>query len=322
MNPSNRLESYPEVTRSGIDPDMNLSEQQDAATTANRVRPDRRIPGWAAALQAELARDRPAVVTRDEIATRLREVVSTHDVDATVRELQRLGWLNPLHVKGVWAYVPPGENEIVDPYIDLRGWQAHDPNAVFALAGEAAAWHLGYLDRRFNGPVSVWIPKKSQLPNGLRPHLSIVTLGWSAQDAARLQPTTAFLHQRRLDMKTWAAGLPGFGPEALLVQLSARPASFRVWADLVPHLQNLAGDCELERLSELLNKQSSSAWQSAAYILHCGDRHNDAIELLANRPKKPMSIVNIGTGPTSDWAPEFSVVDHLIAPLQRASGKA
>ena len=34
-------------------------------------------------------------------------------------ELQRLGWLKSLHLKGVWAYMPPGESEIIDPYIDL-----------------------------------------------------------------------------------------------------------------------------------------------------------------------------------------------------------
>ena len=240
-------------------------------------RPDRRIPGWAAGLLARLARDCPKVVTRGDIEADLKEAGSSRHVDPTVRELQRLGWLQPLHLNGVWAYVPPGEAEVTDPYIDIRGWTAREPNAVFALAGEAAAWHLGYLDRAFSGPVAVWTPAKSRLPHGLRTHLSIVTLGWNASDAPRLGPTTALLHRRRLDTKAWAGGLPGFGPEALVAQLSARPMSFRVWGDLVQHLEQLAEDCDAERLADLLGKQSSSAWQRAAYLLHCGGRHDDGI---------------------------------------------
>jgi len=286
------------------------------------VRSDRRIPGWAAGLLARLARDRPAVVTREDIEADLTESGSSRHVDPTVRELQRLGWLQPLHVKGVWAYVPPGEEEVIDPYIDVRGWKAREPDAVFALAGEAAAWHLGYLDRAFSGSVAVWTPTKNRLPHGLRAHLSIVTLGWSADVAPRLAPTTALLHRRRLDMQAWASGLPGFGPEALVVQLSARPLSFRVWGDLVRHLEQLVEDCDIDRLAGLLETQSSSAWQRAAYLLHCGNRHDDGVALLGRRPMTNMPKVQFGEGSKTVWAPDFSVVDHFVAPLQGAVGKA
>jgi hypothetical protein len=286
------------------------------------VRSDRRIPGWAAGLLARLARDRPAVVTREDIEADLTESGSSRHVDPTVRELQRLGWLQPLHVKGVWAYVPPGEEEVIDPYIDVRGWKAREPDAVFALAGEAAAWHLGYLDRAFSGSAAVWTPTKSRLPHGLRAHLSIVTLGWSADVAPRLEPTTVLLHRRRLDMQAWASGLPGFGPEALVVQLSARPLSFRVWGDLVRHLEQLVEDCDIDRLAGLLETQSSSAWQRAAYLLHCGNRHDDGVALLGRRPMTNMPKVQFGEGSKTVWAPDFSVVDHLVAPLQGAVGKA
>ena len=286
------------------------------------LRSDRRIPGWAAGLLARLARDRPAVVTRDDIEADLTESGSTRQVDPTVRELQRLGWLQPLHVKGVWAYVPPGEEAVIDPYIDIRGWKAREPDAVFALAGEAAAWHLGYLDRTFSGSVAVWTPTKSRLPHGLRAHLTIVTLGWTADVAPRLGPTTVLLHRRRLDTQAWATGLPGFGPEALVVQLAARPLSFRVWGDLVRHLEQLAEDCDIDRLAGVLETQSSSAWQRAAYLLHCGNHHDDGVALLRRRPMTNMPKVQFGEGFRTVWAPDFSVVDHLVAPLQGAGGKA
>ena len=283
---------------------------------------DRRIPGWAAGILARLARDRPAVVTKEDIAADLQESGSSRSVDSTVRELQRLGWFQALHVKGVWAYVPPGEDEVIDPYIDLRGWNARESDAVFALAGEASAWHLGYMDRAFSGSVAVWTPTKSRLPHGLRAHLSIVTLGLTANDAPTLGPTTAMLHRRRLDTQAWAGGLPTLGPEALVVQLSARPMSFRAWGDLIHHLEKLAEDCDVERLAGLLGKQSSSAWQRAAYLLHCGNRNDDGIALLERRPMMNRPKVQFGEGPKTVWAPAFGVVDHLIAPLQSAEAKA
>ena len=261
-------------------------------------------------------------MAREDVVADLEQAGSTRDADSTVRELQRLGWFRPLHLKGVWAYVPPGEEDVIDSYIDLRGWQAREPNPAFALAGEAAAWHLGYLDRAFSGPVAVWIPNNSRLPHGLRPHLSVVTLGWGVNDAPRLGPTTALLHSRRLDARAWADGLPAFGPEALIVQLSARPTSFRAWADLVPHLEQLAADCDVDQLVSLLSRQSSSAWQRAAYVLHSGDRLNDAVEVLARRPMEKMSKVQFGTGPTSVWVPQFKLADRVIKPLQALVGKA
>ena len=196
------------------------------------------------------------------------------------------------------------------------------PDAVFALAGEAAAWHLGYMDRDFDGTVSVWIPTDARLPYGLRPHISAITLGWHAGDAARLGPTTRLLNKRRLDLTRWAAGLPAFGPEALVAQLSARPASFRSWADVVAHLDDLAGDVDLDRLQDLLQRQSASAWQRAAYLLHCGHRMDEANALLEARPKRSMPKVQFGKGAQAVWSPEFQVVDRLIAPLQSTLSKA
>ena len=111
----------------------------------------RPVPRWAAGLVARLSQDRPAVVTREDLARYLAELGSVRGVDDTASDLQQLGWLSTLHLKGVWAFVPAGEDRASDPYLDLRGWQAREPNAVFALAGEAAAWHLGYIARAFEG---------------------------------------------------------------------------------------------------------------------------------------------------------------------------
>ncbi|HEX9776199.1 MAG TPA: type IV toxin-antitoxin system AbiEi family antitoxin [Actinomycetota bacterium] len=243
-------------------------------------------------------------------------------VDRTIEELSRLGWLVSLHLKGVWAYLPPGEGEIIDRYIDLRGWRAREPEALFALAGEAAAWHLGYLDRAFEGRLAVWLPTDTRVPFGLRPHVSVIKLGWGARDASRLGPTPGLLRKRGLDLTRWAAGLPAFGPEALIVQLAARPASFRAWADLVSHLDDVARDISFSRLEKLLEGQTTSAWQRAAYLLHAGRRTDEAAGLLERRPKVAMATVQFGNGPNAVWVSQFRVVDRTIAPLRAALGKA
>jgi hypothetical protein len=227
-----------------------------------------------------------------------------------------------LHVKGAWAYLPPGEGTVSDPYVDLRAWKERDPGAVFFLAGEAAAWHLGYLDRAFNGPATVWAPPGARLPHGLRAHLSVVSIAWSPEAYADLGPTPGLLRSRGLDLTRWAKGLPALGPEALVAQLSARPASFRVWADLVAHLGQLVSDCGTEGLAKLLDGQSSSAWQRAAYMLHCGEHHGAAADILRRRPSPRMAKAQFGASGPGLWVPEFGLVDHVIAPLQRVSGKA
>ena len=86
------------------------------------------------------------MLTRADIGKYLAEAVRprcrAHDPRASAVGVDR-----PLRLRGVWAYLPPGEAEVIDPYIDLRAWRVRNPNATFALAGEAAAWHLGYLAR-------------------------------------------------------------------------------------------------------------------------------------------------------------------------------
>ncbi len=287
----------------------------------NRI--DRPVPPWAAGLVSRLSRDRPAVVTRADLAGYLAELESDRSVDRVASDLQQLGWLSTLHLKGSWAFVPAGESRSTDPYLDLRGWQARDPDAVFALAGEAAAWHLGYLPRRFDGAIAIWLPPGERVPHGLRRQVSVVRIGWGAGDARRLGPSTKLLRRKGLDLVGWASGLPALGPEALLVQLANRPSSFRSWADLVGRIDVLADDCELGRLADLLDGLSASTWQRAGYLLECGGHHDDGIGLLDNRPHHGrMPVVQLGDGPIGVWSNEFKVNDCLVAPLQRDLGKA
>jgi hypothetical protein len=134
--------------------------------------------------------------------------------------------------------------------------------------------------------------------------------------------------RRHLDIVSWASGLPAFGPEALVVQLAARPGSFEPWADLVVHLGDLAGDCEDRRLVVLLRSQSASTWQRAAYLLHAGGDPPRGIRLFEQRPPGAMPTVQF-EGPKSSgndgsstlWVPQYRLVDRLIAPLQGLVGK-
>lgn len=116
---------------------------------------DRRIPTWASQVVSGLARDRPAVVTKEDVAQRLAEAGCERAPDSAVRELRRIGWLVQLAVKGTWAFIPPGEDAVSDPYLPLRSWLARDQNAGFMLAGASTAWHLGYLDRQPDGRIPI-----------------------------------------------------------------------------------------------------------------------------------------------------------------------
>ena len=118
------------------------------------------------------------------------------------------------------------------------------------------------------------------------------------------------------------AGLRAFGPEALLVQVAARPSSFRAWADLVAQLDVLVEDCDVEKVIELLDGFSGSAWQRAAYIFDCTGASEDAHEVLKNRGVESTSAAQFGDGPTAVWSNEFNVNDRLIAPLQAQLGKS
>ena len=287
----------------------------------NRI--DRPIPPWAAGLVSRLSRDRPAVVTRADLAGYLAELETDRSVDRVASDLQQLGWLSTLHLKGVWAFVPVGESRSTDPYLDLRGWQSRDPDAVFALAGEAAAWHLGYLPRRFDGAITIWLPSGERVPHGLRQLVSVVRIDWRVGNASQLGPSTRLLRRKGLDLIGWASGLPALGPEALLVQLANRPASFRSWADLVGRIDVLADDCDIEQVSSLLNGLSASTWQRAGYLLDCGGRHDGGIRLLDDRPHHGrMPVVQLGGGRIGVWSNEFKVNDYLVAPLLRQLGKA
>ena len=287
----------------------------------SEVRADRPVPGWAAGIIAALSRDRPPVVSRGMLADYIARAGEQHSVDRVASDLQQLGWLGTLHLKGLWSFVPAGEVEVIDPYLDLRGWRLRD-DATFALAGEAAAWHLGYLPRRFTGAVSVWVPAGDKLPHGLRSHFRVVRLGWTEALAPKLGPGTRLLRAKGLDLTRWAGGLPGLGPEALLIQIAARPGSFRAWADLIPRLESLAVDCGVDRVVELMDGFSASAWQRAAYLVDRGGVSEKAKELMARRPTPEMPAARLGDGPTSVWSNEFGVNDRLVAPLQDRLGKS
>jgi hypothetical protein len=288
---------------------------------------DRRIPTWAAAIVAGLSRDLPVVVTRDDISERLADAGTDRTVDATISELRRLGWLVGLPVHGVWAFIPPGQESIADPYLGLRAWHAREFNAGFMLAGAAAAWHLGYLDRAPDQPTDIWLPASIRLPDGLRPYVATVHIKWTPEAVSLVKPATGLLIRRKLDIVSWASRLPAFGPEALIVQLATRPSSFLPWADLVAHLDQIVTDCDDDRLASLLANQSTSAWQRAAYLLHAGKEPDRGLHLLSRRPRAPMPKIRfehpaIDSTSTAVWVPDYHLIDGLIAPLQLVLGKA
>ena len=223
-------------------------------------------------------------------------------------------------MQSVWAYLAQGETTTGDPYIDLRAWLAKEPATKLALAGEAAAFHLGYLDRRFDGPIALWIPEGHRPPPGIRPHVTLVRLTF--HDGIDIGPSWTLLRRRGLDVNAWATGLPSFGPEALLVQLAVRPGSFGPWADLAAHMNALATDCDADRVTALLQGQSGNSWQRAAYLLHAGGAEQSAAAVLSGRPAGKLAHVTMGDGDEGVYNAPFGVTDRLLAPVLAQVGKA
>jgi AbiEi antitoxin C-terminal domain len=283
---------------------------------------ERRIPWSVAAIVARLTQDQPSTLTRDQVNEYLVETGSQLNLESVLRELVALGWLTSTPRHGVWAFIAPGEVESSDPYLGLRAWQASDPAAVFALAGEAVAWHLGLVARRYDGPVALWIPKGTTVPRGLRQDVATVTLGWNADQSSKVGPERAWLMQRKLDLTRWSNGIPAFGPEALLVQLGVRPTSFHPWADLAPNLQVLANSISLPKLLDLLAGQKTTAYQRVAYFLSLGGQAPNGDKVLAARPTEPLSHVVLGDGKHSTFSATHRLTDRLLAPFLAQFGKA
>jgi AbiEi antitoxin C-terminal domain len=280
-----------------------------------------RVPSSVASVVARLAQDRPAVVTVDDLAVYVNETNTDRGVESVLRELVASNWLVPSGRRGVWAFIAPGEEEVIDPYVELRAW-ATKKGVVFALAGESAAWHLGLLARRSTGPVSIWIPEHTVLPKAMRDDFSTVTLGWGAEMVRRVGPRRAWLRERGLDLTRWSSGLPAFGPEALLVQLAVRPTSFHPWGDLAVNLRQLASACDHSTLLGLLGGQSTPAHQRAAYLLDIGQQPEVAAVVLSARPTQLLSRLTLGDGAEGAWSKKYRITDRLVVPFLARFGKA
>lgn len=285
---------------------------------------ERRIPGWAQGIVAALARDQPKVVTRSDIDELLQETRGTRTADEAVSGLRRLGWLVHLGITGTWTFIPPGQAEVVDPYLGLRAWE-RVAQPGFHLCGANAAWFLGYLDRAPNGKVQILLPPGTAIPKGLRSAVSALRLPLFPERGA-IEPAPKFLLSRRLDLVRWSDGLPCIGPEALLAQLAMRPASFVPWDDLLAHLGRLVEDVENARLAQLLQSASAAAWQRAAYLLHAGGSPERGIALFDAAPFERWPVTSFAIGATADddglWVPEYELIDRLVYPTQLQLGKA
>lgn len=285
---------------------------------------ERRIPSWAQGIVAAMARDVPRVVTRDDIQMLLDGAKSKRTPDETISELRRLGWLVHLGIAGTWTFIPPGQSDVVDPYLNLRAWD-RIATPGFYLAGANAAWFLGYLDRAPDRKVQILLPLGTPLPKGLRRSVSALRIPWPS-DNDLLGPTSRFLVRRRLDLLRWADGLRCIGPEALILQLASRPASFIPWDDLVAHLPRLVEDCDDNRLVSLLSGASAATWQRAAYVLHAGGWPARGIAVLNAAPIETWPVTSFnGAHTTSEsgsvFVAQYRLVDRLIAPLQGLTGK-
>lgn len=80
-------------------------------------------------------------------------------------------------------------------------------------------------------------------------------------------------------------------------------------------------------LAALIEGQSSSAWQRAAYLLDAAGQPERGAALFERRPAGAMPKVRFsdGAGRSSTgsvWVPSYKLQDRLTAPLRAVLGKA
>lgn len=281
------------------------------------IQGSRVVPKWSAGLISLLAQEAPAVLSKATLANYLEAADIKLDPKIALARLIRQGWLRKTHFNGAYIFLPPGIDDINDPYVDLRAWRLIQPDIKFFLGGASTAWHLGYLDRMPKRP-TIWLDNSITFPKALRGRVGRVTTPFPKNVSAQaLSPSVKLLRQKGLDLLHWAEGLPALGPEALLVQISARPKSFDAWVDLAGRLQEFSLDIDLNRLSPLLEASTGATRQRAVYLLRLGGRRG----VMGLLPKDLPAVKFEGKGP-ANWDAKTGVSDQLVAPLLHANAKA
>ena len=174
----------------------------------------RSIPASTAPVLEELELERPKLVT----AELLRDLAARRQVgmpvDELVERLRRHGWLLDLRTRGVWEFAPAARAGALgsgDPFIELRATLLRRPELPVCVAGESAAWLHG-LSGRPPGRHVIAAPPKLELPPALEKFRAV-------RHSARLSPDTV-------------DGLPVWRVATLLVQMAARPSSYRDWPNV------------------------------------------------------------------------------------------
>lgn len=263
-----------------------------------------------------LSRHLPESVTHLTIEEYLKELGQETGSREALASLVRTGWLKKTKIRGVYAFIPLADSDFVDSYIELKGYKQIHPEAIFYLAGVSAAWCLGYLDREPLKPM-IWIQSHIDLPKNLRASIETVTIPFATTDHKSISPSFSLLRKRNLDVVKWSKGLPAFGPEALLVQMASRPATFKGWIDLAGKIKEFVSDIDFEKLLTVSQDLSAASCQRMSYILKLGGLEGSAKIL----PRK-LSPTRLGKDGPSHWDAETMVIDHLIQPMMNAHAKA
>lgn len=262
----------------------------------------RSIPASTARVLEELELEQPKLVTaallRDLAARRGVEV----PIDELVERLRRHGWLLDLRTRGLWEFAPAARAGAIgsgDPFIELRATLLRRPELAVCVAGESAAWLHG-LSGRPPGRHVIAASAKLELPPALDTFRAV-------RHSARLSPAMV-------------DGLPVWRVASLLVQMAARPASYRDWPNVGDWLVDAVARIDTDDIEAELQGQKRSAWARATYLVDRGGRSDWARDVLADAPG--------GTGPyylgprdrRGHFDARYDVIDsHLGAPATTAS---
>ncbi len=260
---------------------------------------DRRIPTWASRVVSGLARDRPVVVTKEDLTQRLTEAGCGRDPDSAIRELRRIGWLVQLPVKGTWAFIPPARPPSrTRIYRCARGWPVTRTRAscwpVHPQRGTSDTWTANPTAASRSGCRR---PKAARRPSIVcvrRAHPLERGGHRTAGSASRVAGPAAARPRRVGDRVT------GARTRSITCANRHAPGLVRAVGRPCPHLDDLVADCSDERLERLLSGRPTSAWQRASYLLDSGGEPARGQALLAKRHTEVMPVTRFTTAHSRD----------------------
>jgi hypothetical protein len=253
----------------------------------------RSLPRSLAPVVEGLELRQPRIVNRAILGEVLAEAGMTLSPEVAAERLVRLGWLLPLRTRDAWEFAPgarAGRFSAGDPWIELRGLLARDPNAPVALAFDSAVWELGHASHQPSRPILAHRP------------------GWRQPPALDVRAAT---FDWRLPTRV-VRDLPVWTEPTIVVAAAERPAVQGNWANADDWLPDTFEATKPEQIATEASGRSVSTLARLGYLAEWSGRADIADTVEAELPSR-LPVTFLGPRDRRDrWSRRWHVYDALL----------